>query len=103
MTPTDRATLVYLEAYLRTHRTGPKLAEVGARFGGIGPQAVTDRMKRLEKAGLIRREPRKARAVRLTEAGLAVCTRYRMSVCLGHEQPGGTYYARPCLACGEVV
>jgi len=103
MTPTDHATLIYLEAYLRTHRTGPTLRETATRFGLAGTMAVTDRMKRLEKAGLIRREPRKARAVRLTEAGLAVCTRYRMSVCLGHEQPGGTYYARPCLACGEVV
>lgn len=56
----------YVRGYAPTHR------EIGAEFGIRSTNGVNDHLLALERKGLLMRDPLKSRAMRLTEAGLAL-------------------------------
>ena len=68
--PTDRQRelLVAIADSLRDDGRPPTLRELSEQLG-VSPNAVLDRLRGLEERGLVTREPRKSRAVRITGAG----------------------------------
>lgn len=68
-TLTQLATLTWIAEFLRINGYAPTNREVCAAFGVKSTNATADMLEALERKGLIRRSPRKARALCLTELG----------------------------------
>lgn len=115
----ERNALVWLEAFVRITHNRPWFKRelcrrMGQRFDLEGPD-VQRLLAHLKEIGYIdfghpvahRYETPRQRYsnLRLTEAGLAECTRYRLSCCEGHlDRDGyGLAFFAPCLKCGEQV
>jgi DNA-binding MarR family transcriptional regulator len=61
-TPTQGQYLPFIDAYTRVHLTPPAEADIQRRFG-VTPPSVHQMILTLERAGLIRRQPRAARSI----------------------------------------
>lgn len=71
LTPRQRAILVAIRDYREEHDQAPSMREIG-RLAGILPTSVVEfHLNSLAARGLLRRRPRIARGLSLTDAGLA--------------------------------
>jgi len=64
-TPRQREVLVFVEQFIAEHAYPPTLREMGVGLGIASTNAVTDHLLSLERQGYIRREPTKARSIRV--------------------------------------
>jgi DNA-binding MarR family transcriptional regulator len=63
-TPKQGQYLAYIHAYIRLHRRPPAEADLRDYFQ-VSPPSVHQMLVTLERAGLIRRQPRVARSIEL--------------------------------------
>lgn len=61
-TPTQGQYLAFIDAYTRVHLMPPAEADIQRRFG-VTPPSVHQMILTLERAGLIRRQPRAPRSI----------------------------------------
>lgn len=71
LTERQQQILRYIYEFGREWGFPPSIREIGAAVGTPHPSVISHNLKRLEEAGLIEREPRRSRGIRLTKAGLA--------------------------------
>jgi repressor LexA len=69
--PGQLAALRHIEAHLQVNGYPPTLRELVADLGVTSTNDVSERLRALEKKGLIRRGARVARAIAITDAGRA--------------------------------
>lgn len=62
-------TLRFIALYIEQHGYSPSLREIGVRFAVKSSNASWERIDGLIKLGLIRRTPKVARSIIITEAG----------------------------------
>jgi repressor LexA len=67
MTERQRAILDYLRAFVDEHGYPPTVREIGEAVGLRSPSTVHAHLAQLERAGLLRRDPTKPRAIELTD------------------------------------
>ena len=76
MTPGDEAKafasrqeeiLGFLREFWRRHGYGPSMREIGRAVGGLSTSVVLYHVERMEARGLVRREAKTARSLRVTE------------------------------------
>ena len=63
----QRAIVEYLHEYVDQHGYPPTVREIGAAVGLRSPSTVHAHLAQLERAGLLRRDPTKPRALELTD------------------------------------
>ncbi|HID89903.1 MAG TPA: repressor LexA [Anaerolineales bacterium] len=71
LTERQRQILRYIYEFGQEWGFPPSIREIGSAVGTPHPSVISHNLKRLEEAGLIEREPRRSRGIRLTRAGLA--------------------------------
>jgi SOS-response transcriptional repressor LexA len=69
VTDVQLETLRFLADYAKRHGYAATIREVGAYFGIASTNGANDRIKALERKGLLVRESKTARSIRLTDAG----------------------------------
>ena len=67
MTPQQRDTLKYIEAYEREHGVTPTMREIARATDTKAVSAISRRLARMEAQGLIRRTPGRARSIELVK------------------------------------
>jgi repressor LexA len=67
VTERQRAILDYLRAFVDEHGYPPTVREIGEAVGLRSPSTVHAHLAQLERAGLLRRDPTKPRAIELTD------------------------------------
>jgi repressor LexA len=67
VTERQRAILDYLRAFVDEHGYPPTVREIGEAVGIRSPSTVHAHLAQLERAGLLRRDPTKPRAIELTD------------------------------------
>jgi repressor LexA len=67
MTERQRAILEYLHEYVDEHGYPPTVREIGGAVGLRSPSTVHAHLAQLERAGALRRDPTKPRAIELTD------------------------------------
>ena len=67
VTERQRAILDYLRGFVDEHGYPPTVREIGEAVGLRSPSTVHAHLAQLERAGLIRRDPTKPRAIELTD------------------------------------
>jgi repressor LexA len=67
VTERQRAILDYLHEYVEQHGYPPTVREIGQAVGLRSPSTVHAHLAQLERAGLLRRDPTKPRALELTD------------------------------------
>jgi repressor LexA len=67
VTERQRAIVDYLRAFVHEHGYPPTVREIGEAVGLRSPSTVHAHLAQLERAGLLRRDPTKPRAIELTE------------------------------------
>jgi repressor LexA len=67
VTERQRAILEYLRAFVDQHGYPPTVREIGEAVGLRSPSTVHTHLAQLERAGLLRRDPTKPRAIELTD------------------------------------
>jgi repressor LexA len=67
VTERQRAILEYLHEYVDQHGYPPTVREIGQAVGLRSPSTVHAHLAQLERAGLLRRDPTKPRALELTD------------------------------------
>ena len=67
VTERQRAILDYLRAFVDEHGYPPTVREIGDAVGLRSPSTVHAHLAQLERAGLLRRDPTKPRAIELTD------------------------------------
>ena len=67
MTERQRAILEYLHEYVDEHGYPPTVREIGEAVGLRSPSTVHAHLAQLERAGVLRRDPTKPRAIELTD------------------------------------
>ena len=67
VTERQRAILEYLRAFVDEHGYPPTVREIGEAVGLRSPSTVHAHLAQLERAGLLRRDPTKPRAIELTD------------------------------------
>ena len=67
VTERQRAILDYLRAFVDDHGYPPTVREIGEAVGLRSPSTVHAHLAQLERAGLLRRDPTKPRAIELTD------------------------------------
>jgi repressor LexA len=67
MTERQRAILDYLRGFVDEHGYPPTVREIGEAVGLRSPSTVHAHLAQLERAGLLRRDPTKPRALELTD------------------------------------
>jgi repressor LexA len=67
VTERQRAILEYLHEYVDQHGYPPTVREIGKAVGLRSPSTVHAHLAQLERAGLLRRDPTKPRALELTD------------------------------------
>ena len=67
MTERQRAILEYLHEYVDDHGYPPTVREIGEAVGLRSPSTVHAHLAQLERAGALRRDPTKPRAIELTD------------------------------------
>jgi repressor LexA len=67
VTERQRAILDYLRGFVEEHGYPPTVREIGAAVGLRSPSTVHAHLAQLERAGLLRRDPTKPRALELTD------------------------------------
>lgn len=63
ITPGQERVLDFIKMYIRDNGITPSMAEITESLGFRSSNAVVEHMRRLERQGWIRTEPRKARAI----------------------------------------
>ena len=63
----QRAILEFLQEYVDQHGYPPTVREIGEAVGLRSPSTVHAHLAHLERAGLLRRDPTKPRAIELTD------------------------------------
>jgi len=99
LTERQQQILQYIYEFGQEWGFPPSIREIGEAVGTRHPSVISHNLKRLEAAGLIEREPRRSRGIRITEAGLAF-----LSVADSEESPrsaDGDLVPIPLL--GEIV
>ncbi len=69
LTERQQDILKYIWEFARKHGFPPSIREIGRQVGTDHPSVVSHNLRRLEEAGLIEREPRRSRSIRITDAG----------------------------------
>ena len=64
------AMLRFIDRYRREHGMSPTVREIGEHLGILSTSHCDYYLRKLEEEGLIERQPKRARTIRLTEAGL---------------------------------
>jgi repressor LexA len=67
VTDRQRAILEYLHEYVDQHGYPPTVREIGEAVGLRSPSTVHAHLAQLERAGMLRRDPTKPRAIELTD------------------------------------
>ncbi len=67
MTERQRAILEYLHEYVDDHGYPPTVREIGEAVGLRSPSTVHAHLAQLERAGVLKRDPTKPRAIELTD------------------------------------
>ena len=67
MTERQRAILEYLHEYVDEHGYPPTVREIGEAVGLRSPSTVHAHLAQLERAGVLKRDPTKPRAIELTD------------------------------------
>ena len=67
MTERQRAILEFLHEYVDEHGYPPTVREIGEAVGLRSPSTVHAHLAQLERAGALRRDPTKPRAIELTD------------------------------------
>ena len=67
VTERQRAILEYLHEYVDEHGYPPTVREIGEAVGLRSPSTVHAHLAQLERAGVLRRDPTKPRAIELTD------------------------------------
>jgi repressor LexA len=96
VTERQRAILEYLHEYVDQHGYPPTVREIGQAVGLRSPSTVHAHLAQLERAGLLRRDPTKPRALELTDrrrADQAEETETRRLPLLGQIAAGGPLLA----------
>jgi repressor LexA len=96
VTERQRAILEYLHEYVEEHGYPPTVREIGQAVGLRSPSTVHAHLAQLERAGLLRRDPTKPRALELTDrrrADQAEETETRRLPLLGQIAAGGPLLA----------
>lgn len=92
--------LVAVEASVRTRGAPPTTRELAAFFGWRSSRAAGDHLDYLRRKGLLESEPMRARALRVTEAGLRALGEWREFVgewrC---DRCGAAYFGDGCPGC----
>jgi repressor LexA len=69
LTERQRQILDFLTSYVEAHGYPPTVREIGEAVGLASPSTVHAHLANLERAGLLKRDPTKPRALELTERG----------------------------------
>jgi repressor LexA len=67
VTERQRGILDYLRGFVEEHGYPPTVREIGEAVGLRSPSTVHAHLAQLERAGLLRRDPTKPRAIELTD------------------------------------
>ncbi len=79
LTERQRQILDFLTSYLDAHGYPPTVREIGEAVGLASPSTVHAHLANLERAGLIKRDPTKPRALELTDRDQVAAGRGRAS------------------------
>jgi repressor LexA len=92
VTERQRAILDYLRAFVDEHGYPPTVREIGEAVGLRSPSTVHAHLAQLERAGLLRRDPTKPRAIELADRGQPAPDVHRLPL-VGEIAAGGPLLA----------
>ena len=72
VTSRQRELLRFMADFAKRHGYAATIREIGAYFGLASTNGVNDHLKALERKGLLVRDAKTARSIRLTDAGKRV-------------------------------